>query len=140
MRRTPLARKTPPRPGQVRMRRSRSTGKPTVSQEARLKKVKDMPCLACWINRERGHFDHCHWWRTPDIHHLLSGGRRIGHDATIPLCPWHHRSQPPVDGMGIEGALVVYGPTLERQKAFRDYYGTDAELLALTDSMLGAKR
>lgn len=35
----------------------------------------------------------CSICRSPaEVHHLVSGGRRLGHLFTIGLCPVHHRS------------------------------------------------
>lgn len=62
-----------------------------------------MGCIAC---RERGF-----GYVPPDIHHLLSGGVRIGHDATIPLCAHHHRGHAPA-GMTQAQAALVLGPSL----------------------------
>lgn len=132
----PLSRKTPLRARKRTLRQSRSTKRPTEAESERMGRLKRMDCIACTINRERGFYDHCHWWHESDAHHLLSGGRRIGHSATIPLCPFHHRGIAPVEGMGTEAAIAVYGPNLERQKAFRDYYGTDDELLAMVNEIL----
>lgn len=69
------------------MKRGRSTGKPTKEEAARIVAVKEGPCLACLI-RNGEEILGC------DAHHLLSGGRRIGHMATIGLCAWHHRGVP----------------------------------------------
>lgn len=112
------------------MKRGRSTTTPTAEESAWLVAVKEGPCLACLIftgNRYHG----C------DAHHLLTGGVRIGHLATIGLCAWHHR------GMGDDGRIPRYwredfGPSLmDGSKLFRAAYGTDAELLALQKQVLG---
>jgi len=50
-----------------------------------------------------------------EAHHLLSGGKRIGHEATIPLCPechWRIHNE---------------------KKSFHDKHGTDEYLLDLTN-------
>jgi len=54
-------------------------------------------------------------------HHLLSGGRRISHKHTIGLCELHH--------VGADGIHT-------RKRWVRDTYGTDNELLALTNELL----
>lgn len=111
------------------MKRGRSTTTPTAEESAWLVAVKEGPCLACLIftgNRYHG----C------DAHHLLSGGVRIGHLATIGLCAWHHRGIHPVRWDMRE----EYGPSLmDGSKLFRAAYGTDAELLALQKQVLGVK-
>jgi len=54
-------------------------------------------------------------------HHLLSGGRRISHSHTIPLCPGCHT-----------GPNSIH----KRKRWFRDLYGTDDELLDRTDALV----
>lgn len=113
------------------MKRGRSTTAPTREESAWLVAVKEGPCLACLIFTGKK-FLGC------DAHHLLSGGRRIGHLATIGLCPWHHR--------GVAEFFAPFhlreciGPSLmDGSKLFRAAYGTDAELLALQNQVLGVK-
>ena len=62
-------------------------------------------------------------------HHLLSGGRRIGHLHTIPLCELHHRSH--VN----DGVIVSRHPW---RKAFESAYGTEKELLEETRNLVRA--
>lgn len=52
------------------------------------------------------------------IHHLLAGGNRIGHSATIPLCPFCHAD------------------AHSSKKWFRDKFGTDAALLSRTNRLV----
>ena len=77
--------------------------------------VARMGCCVCL--REHGQ-------PTPaEVHHLLSGGRRIGHKYTIGLCsPGHHRN-----GDGIQ--KISRHPNRAR---FEAAYGTEAELLEWT--------
>lgn len=113
------------------MRRGRSTGAPTKAEAARIVSVKEGPCLACW------NFETAPITYGCDAHHLLSGGRRIGHMAIVGLCPWHHRGYVPA-GCTAPEMREVYGPSLmDGSKLFRDAYGTDAELLELQNKLLG---
>src|SRR5690606_40472407 len=68
-----------------------STGKPTRAQAWRLEQLAGMRCIACVIEgRSQPH-------RT-EVHHIVDKGYRShsgGHDATLPLCSWHHRGIPP---------------------------------------------
>lgn len=111
------------------MKRGHSTGKPTKAEAARMDAIKAGPCVAC---HQRGVDSWC-----PEVHHLLSGGRRIGHMATIGLCSWSHR------GVVFEfhshaEMRETYGPSLaEGSKPFRAAFGTDAELLAIQNALLG---
>lgn len=56
----------------------------------------------------------------------------MGHMATIPLCPAHHREV----GFDPEThkASVVFG------KQFREYFGTDNDLLVETDRLIVQQR
>lgn len=83
-------------------------------------------CIACRLDGRPG--------EPADVHHLLSGGRRIGHHATIPLCPWHHRG---IANEGARAAESMRGPSLARSKrAFVERYGTEEELRETVDRML----
>jgi hypothetical protein len=134
MKRAPIARKTSLRPSQSRMKSGHSTKKPTKSQSMRFDTIKHGPCMACQINAVR-------WWPRADgagcdAHHLLSGGRRRGHDFTIALCPWHHRGIRPDDCRTDADALHRYGPSYALNKTiFHETYSGDDELLAMQNEM-----
>ena len=99
----------------------------TKADLARFRAMQKLGCIAC---RQRGVFSQ------PDIHHLLSGGRRRGNRYTIPLCPLHHRGQPP-EGVTVAEANRYYGPSLARApKSFRAEFGDDETLLATVDRLL----
>lgn len=112
-----------------------STGKPTKAQQDRLDEIHAMPCMCCVKEKVPQPLP-------TEAHHLVDKGYRIhsgGHDATIPICGWHH-----------EGALLyplsqremrlIYGPSLKLHKReFKNVYGTERELLAEVDERL-AKR
>ena len=56
-----------------------STKTPTKAEQARFDRMKEMGlCIACYQRGERR-------WQYVEIHHLLSGNRRIGHMATVGL-------------------------------------------------------
>lgn len=113
------------------MKRGSSTGKPTKDEAARMDAVKQGPCVAC---HQRGIAS----WM-PEIHHLLSGGRRIGHMATVGLCAWHHRA---VISWGCTGKEMRehFGPSLnEGSKTFHAEFGSDALLLGYQNELIGAK-
>lgn len=79
-------------------------------------------CIACILSGS---------WRTPGVpHHLLSGGRRIGHLSTICLCdPGHHQNA------AIGSWKISRHPNKAR---FEAAYGTEEELLAKTRELVGA--
>lgn len=117
------------------LKQSRSTGKPTDEQAWRLVTVKKLSCICCMLNREKGrptaYFGAC------DAHHLLSGGRRRGHDFTIGLCKWHHQADPPYAGMGERKAIETFGPSVATgSKPFHVMYGRDDELLEFQNELL----
>jgi hypothetical protein len=93
---------------------------PTKAEARRMELLKtQVGCVACRLDG-RG-------YEPPDIHHLLSGGKRIGHQATVPLCPWHHR------GYG----STESGPSLARAPGeFHATYGSDQRLLEITNGFL----
>lgn len=135
LRRTALARKTAIKPGTKRMRQSRSTGKPTAAESARIVLVKKLGCICCMLNMQ-------FWMPVPyrgacEAHHLLSGGRRRGHLFTIGLCRWHHQAVPPREGMSEASAMAMYGPSVATgSKPFHLMYGSDDTLLEFQDALL----
>jgi hypothetical protein len=87
----------------------------------RFAQLQSLGCVACLHNGN---------YSEPDIHHLLSGGRRRGHQFTIPLCPAHHR--------GVAHDPELHGPSLALSpKSFRQAFGTDEELLERTNDLIG---
>ena len=63
-----------------------------------------------------------------EIHHILSGGRRMGHDHVIGLCAVHHRGQ-----VNNEEAVSRHPWRTEFEKR----YGTELELLEQTRELCG---
>lgn len=63
-------------------------------------------------------------------HHRLSGGRRMGHLYTIPLCFWHHRSKRDDDEVVSRD---------QNQRRFEERYGTEESLWEKTREMIGWK-
>jgi hypothetical protein len=96
-------------------------------------RVKELACLACEIEGVQ----------QPSItesHHQnlggLAGQKRLGDTFQIPLCGWHHRGEPPRNVTKSE-ATYIFGPSLAcDSKQFRFCYGTDDQLLALTNDKL----
>jgi hypothetical protein len=109
--------------------------KATADESQRMDLVKRLGCIFCRLNPLLGLMvastGPC------DAHHELSGGRRIGHLATIGGCLWHHRGQPPVVGMSQDAAIERYGPSVATgSKALHAMYGSDAELLEFQNELL----
>ncbi len=95
----------------------------TKADRERFEKLQRLGCVCC---RKAGS-----GYRAPDIHHVLSGGRRMGHQYTLPLCPDHHRWPGHKNG-------AVVGPSLaDGSKKFEAYWGTQLELLAEVNALIG---
>lgn len=119
-----------------------STSKPTKSQQLRLDRIHAMACIACEFEAEFAKTRK----ETPldqplptEAHHLVDKGTRKhsgGHDATLPLCRWHHRGELvyPLSGREMR---QLYGPSLElSKKVFIALYGSERDLLAIIDVRL----
>jgi hypothetical protein len=136
-----MRRVTPIRTKKNGLRRvAHSTKPPTVAELARFAAMRQIGCLACLKNREIGRASATLVQRRLEIHHLLSGGRRIGHEATICLCHFHHQGKflPYVD-YSYTAQAAAFGPSLEREpRHFHELYGTDDELLARQNALLAA--
>lgn len=96
--------------------RAKRTGqgrvKPTAEEQAWMDAAREFGCIVCWLQ---------HGVRTPAvIHHIISGGRRMGHLFTIPLCePGHHQQSP-------TPLKISRHPDKAR---FEESYGTETFLL-----------
>ena len=102
---------------------------------ARFDALRAIGCVCCRKNEEIGLVPVCMY---AEIHHLNGGGhhgqKRRGDEYTIPLGPWHHR------GIGSHASLMtrLHGPSWAKgSKPFRAVYGTDDELLALANRLIG---
>lgn len=109
-----------------------STGKPTKAEKQRIDRMLQLGCIACRLD---GRFN------LAEVHHMnldgKAGQKRLGHDKTIPLCPWHHRCIRPAGALSLFDACRVLGPSRATSpRRFRQRYGTDDELLAKVDEML----
>lgn len=96
--------------------------------------VRALPCIACELFRVA----HQPWPTTE--HHLALGGhagqKRRGDAFSIPLCRWHHQGYPLPHVASVVMASL-YGPSYALQsRKFRERFGSDDELLTLTDKKL----
>lgn len=93
----------------------------TKAEKEHLNKVAALGCIACYKQDTPG--------TLAEIHHPRAGtgaGRRASHFDAIPLCAIHHR-----------GTLGLSAPSIHGSKnAFIAAFGTEAELLELTKSLL----
>jgi hypothetical protein len=98
-------------------------------------------CLACIANMKAGNGLRptglaCEW------DHLNEGGkhggRRLGDDASIGLCAWHHRGVLP-SGFTQTTATLAFGPSWAvSPNGFRAHYGTRESLLPEQNRLLAA--
>lgn len=107
-----------------------------VTSRERSARVRELPCVAC---SKRGHPQPSR----SEEHHLNLGGKagqkRRGPEFTIPLCGWHHRGNQN-SKMSSWTMTAIYGPSLAAQsKMFRAIYGSDDELLEITNRMIGSR-
>jgi hypothetical protein len=121
-----------------------STRKPGLDDVARFVALRQLGCLAChilWVDAQiffgpKARRPEC---GAVEIHHQLSGNRRIGHDATVPLGRWHHQGIQ-LPGLTVRQMDNLYGPSLARSsKRFRERFGEDIVLLELANSLLASK-
>jgi hypothetical protein len=103
----------------------------TKADQKRLDIIHRLPCMACvQIGANI----------TPvEANHIVDKGyRRLsgGHQATIPLCEWHHRAAFRL-GMTAKEMTNIFGPSLARSKrAFVKRFGNERELLANIDKVI----
>lgn len=92
---------------------------PTAEERAWMDAITTIGCIACLIDGHPG---------TPGaVHHILRGGRRIGHMHSICLCdPGHHQN-------GQQRGMVSRHPFKAR---FEARYGTEPELLARSRALV----
>lgn len=97
---------------------------PTKEESDWMSDIVRLGCICCYLEGYPG---------TPaSVHHILSGGRRIGHLNTLPLCdPGHHKN--PQRGSG----KIPRHPT---RRAFELAYGSEARLLDLTQRLVAEQR
>jgi len=101
----------------------------TKAQKRRFRLIKEIGCIPC---RKEGRLE------VPcDVHHILDGGRRMGHDHTYGVCPWHHKGEAPAGLPATDEVTFFYGPSMARnQRLYREVYGTEAEILRIQNRLL----
>ena len=130
---------TPLKAGKPGLRRSaHSTQPPTAADLERWAVMRKIGCVACLMNKAHGLRKVL--GMAIEIHHQLSGGRRIGHHAAVALCVFHHQGTKwPEITMGYAAVALIYGPSLGREsRAFAVAYGDDAALLIYQTSLIKA--
>ena len=96
---------------------------PTKAEKHWMDSICQLGCIVCILTGKG---------KSPaEPHHMLSGGRRMGHMFTIPLCPTHHRS-------GRDDDEVTSRD--QSQRRFEKRYGTEQYLLAKTREFVSRMR
>ena len=121
------------------MKGGRHAAQATAVQRDRIVMVKELGCICCQMNRADGR--PTAFFGMAEAHHLLSGGRRRGHEFTIGLCQWHHRGVPPFESARASDMVRTFGPSVATgSRAFHERYGTDDELLEYQEQLLAGAR
>lgn len=106
-----------------------STGKPTKAEQLRFDAMKEAGCVACILD---GRFH-----EPGEVNHIVKGRKRLGHEHSYFLCPYHHRNVPPCDGLEPGEAEERWGPSLAASPAaFREVYGSDEKLLEIQNRLV----
>ena len=93
--------------------------KPTVAEQKHMDKVRSLGCIVC---RNQGML------RVPcEIHHVIGKTKPNAHYMVLPLCFEHHR-------MGSDKEPISRHPY---KKRFEAAYGTEQQLLAQINTLLG---
>lgn len=99
-------------------------------RQRRFDRLQRIGCVACLLEDIHSQ---------ADIHHIVDKGYRKhsgGDEATIPLCPYHHRGLIP-DGMSLIDAEMMYGPSLALSKRdFVSRFGSERALLLFVEHLL----
>lgn len=113
----------------ARIKPKRSTKPMTKAELARTLRVKALGCLACRANGGMSY--------PAEGHHVLSGRKRAGHHAMLPLCGWHHQGNIPRDDWTQTTAKQALGPSLALHKReFVERYGSERDLLLVVEDLL----
>lgn len=109
---------------------SRNQPRPTKEEAQRMKIIKAMGCMLTWAKfGEKKH---------AEVHHIKSGGKRMGHWYTIPLSPWYHQrtcepGKTEAEMIAKYGASIAHG-----SKAFvASHHYTELELWQKLQVVLG---
>lgn len=106
-----------------------SRPRPRVDDIERFAKLYALGCVVSKIYFNR--------WEPAEIHHLVEGRKRLGHQFTIPLSPWFHRGVPPSMEMRPSEATEKLGPSLALSKRdFVNRFASERELLEETNKLI----
>ena len=100
----------------------------TKSERIHQQQLRDMGCCVCKF--VMGIDD-----SPAEIHHIVSGGRRLGESHVIPLCPTHHRQ-------GVAGHPSRHSVNGNHggRAAFEAAYGTEFELMEKSEALIDGRK
>ncbi len=105
----------------------------TAAQKRRMDIItREVGCIPCRM--EHGKYVQA------QANHLLDGqgGYRIGHDAVVPECPWHHMGETLI-GIDARTMRKTFGPSRKlNKKQFARHYGGDRVLLRWTNDYVAS--
>ncbi len=111
--------------------------RPTALEQTRINAMLKFGCILSAVRKSRG-------LEVPtrgkaEVHHLVDGNKRLGHEYTIVLNSWYHRGVVPYPATSKEEARARYGAALsDGRKAFRASHGfDDRDLWVDTQGRLG---
>jgi len=103
----------------------------TPAEKRRMELIKGLGCVACVLAQ----------W--PDVqcevHHVVEGRVRLGHDKTMGLCLWHHRGECANGYQGYTKQQMsgMIGPSLAHGSYnFAENFGSQATLVAVQDYII----
>lgn len=119
----------------------------TAEQRARWDRIIGLGCVACYMNASilrlrRASYLYVRTEKLEagklEIHHLLLGRKRMGHDFTVNLCRYHHQGDfLPQAGSSYADQAAIYGPSFGHEpRRFREVYGRELTLLAYQNDLL----
>ena len=86
--------------------------------------TREVGCIPCRLYHGK--------YMPAECNHLLKG-YRIGHDASVPECTWHHRGEW-LTGVTRQRMRKAFGPSRKHnKKAFARFFGSDERLLEITN-------
>lgn len=105
----------------------RHTRRDTKTAEDEIRFNKITRCICCKMRNISKHAER---------HHITISGFTQGHQATIGLCPWHHRGICD-DGETTTTMTAKYGPSLAKgSKTFHAEFGSNEFLLGYQDKLI----
>lgn len=109
----------------------------TAAEATRVTEAKFLACIPCLVWARSGRMPMEHVASCCQYDHSKSGNIRRGHDKGFASCDWHHQRRIG-DGWTFQRMREHFGPSLlDGSRLFHDTYGSDDDLIALQDELLG---